>query len=100
MDVYQLFHLPFLFFLVEELLFIYTAITRSFFMSTGALLFLLVVISPTFIINGSFGDGLWKYGSLLGLFGVLFPVLFFLIGTPKIEQDLQRLLVRMSYLRR
>jgi hypothetical protein len=44
-------------------------------------------------VNGSLGDGLWKYGSLLGIFEVLFPVLYFLIGTPKIGQDLQRLLV-------
>lgn len=64
------------------------AITRSFFMSTGALIFLLFVYSPGFILNGSLGDGLWKYGSLLGLFGVLLPVLLFSIGAPKIGAGL------------
>ncbi|MBO1510921.1 EamA family transporter [Metabacillus bambusae] len=64
------------------------ALTRSFFMSTGALLFLLIILSPDFIINGSLGDGLWKYGSLLGFFGVLLPVLLFSIGAPKIGTGL------------
>lgn len=57
-------------------------------MSTGALLFLLIILSPDFIINGSLGDGLWKYGSLLGFFGVLLPVLLFSIGAPKIGTGL------------
>jgi drug/metabolite transporter (DMT)-like permease len=60
------------------------SMTRSFFMISGALIFLLIVLSPNFITNGTLGEGLWKYGSLLGLFGVLLPVLFFSIGTPKI----------------
>ena len=47
------------------------SITRSFIMTSGAFLFLLFVLSPKFIVNGSLGEGLWKYGSLLGLFGVL-----------------------------
>jgi drug/metabolite transporter (DMT)-like permease len=60
------------------------SITRSFFMSFGALLFLLLVLSPDFMFNGSLREGLWLHGSLLGFFGVLLPVLLFSIGTPKI----------------
>ncbi|APH03758.1 EamA family transporter [Bacillus weihaiensis] len=61
-----------------------TSIVRSFFMSTGALLFVLLLFSPDFMFNGSLGEGLWVYGALLGFFGVLLPVLLFSIGTPKI----------------
>lgn len=68
------------------------SITRSFLMTSGAFLFLLFVLSPNFIVNGSLGDGLWKYGSLLGLFGVLLPVLLFSIGTPKIGAGIATIL--------
>jgi drug/metabolite transporter (DMT)-like permease len=68
------------------------SITRSFLMTSGAFLFLLFVLSPNFIVNGSLGNGLWKYGSLLGLFGVLLPVLLFSIGTPKIGAGLATIL--------
>jgi drug/metabolite transporter (DMT)-like permease len=68
------------------------SITRSFLMTSGAFLFLLFILSPNFIVNGSLGDGLWKYGSLLGLFGVLLPVLLFSIGTPKIGAGLATIL--------
>jgi drug/metabolite transporter (DMT)-like permease len=63
-------------------------LSSNFFMSTGALLFLFIILSPNFITNGSLGDGLWIYGSLLGFFGVLLPVLLFSIGTPKIGTGL------------
>lgn len=68
------------------------SITRSFFISLGALIFLLLVLSPDFVVNGSLGDGLWRYGSLLGFFGVLLPVLLFSIGTPKIGGGLATIL--------
>jgi len=68
------------------------SLTRSFFMSLGALIFLFIIISPEFIVNGALGEGLWKYGSLLGFFGVLLPVLLFSIGTPKIGEGLATIL--------
>jgi drug/metabolite transporter (DMT)-like permease len=64
------------------------SITRSFFMTLGACISLFILLSPNFIVNGSLGEGLWKYGSFLGFFGVLLPVLLFSIGTPKIGSAL------------
>ncbi|MGM0877251.1 MAG: hypothetical protein ACQEWV_21515 [Bacillota bacterium] len=85
---YQLFHFALFIFVSGRVAVHLPTINEKFFISSGALLFLLVILSANFIINGSLGDGLWKYGSLLGLFGVLFPVLFFSIGTPKIGAGL------------
>ncbi|QGQ47921.1 EamA family transporter [Metabacillus sediminilitoris] len=61
-------------------------------MTLGDMLFLLIFLSPNFIVNGSLGEGLWKFGSILGFFGVLLPVLLFSIGTLKIGPGLATLL--------
>ena len=36
-------------------------------------------------MNGTLNNGLWKYGIMLGLFGLVIPVVFFAIGSPKID---------------
>lgn len=67
-------------------------ITRSFMMTSGALLFLFIILTPSFLINGSLSDGLWLYGVPLGVFGVVLPVLFFAYGAPKINSGLATIL--------
>lgn len=61
------------------------AIQRSTVISAAGLAFVLIIISPAFIMNGTLINGLWKYGIMLGLFGLVIPVVFFAIGTPKID---------------
>ncbi|GAB6988836.1 EamA family transporter [Paenibacillus pini] len=60
------------------------AFNKSFLMTTGAGVIVLAVFSPAFIWDGSLVEGLWKYGLLLGVLGVLIPVVFFAIGMPKV----------------
>jgi drug/metabolite transporter (DMT)-like permease len=67
-------------------------IQRSFFMTSGALVLLLILFSPSFLYNGSLTSGLWKYGLMLGIFGVVFPVVFYAIGAPKINTGLGTIL--------
>ncbi|AST90414.1 MULTISPECIES: EamA family transporter [Sutcliffiella] len=67
-------------------------ITRSFMMTSGALLFLFIILTPSFLINGSLSDGLWLYGVPLGVFGVVLPVIFFAYGAPKINSGLATIL--------
>lgn len=59
-------------------------LTKSFFMSSGALLLILLTYSPAFIVSGAIQHGLWKYGLLLGLLGIIIPMIFFAIGVPKV----------------
>ncbi len=60
------------------------AVQRSLFMSIGGLIVILIMNSPSFLIDGTFTGGLWQYGLLSGLFGAVLPVLFFAAGTPQI----------------
>ncbi len=57
---------------------------KSFFMTTGSGIIVLSVFSPAFMWDGALGAGLWKYAVLLGVLGILIPVLFFAIGMPKV----------------
>lgn len=57
---------------------------KSFFMTTGSGVIVLSVFSPAFIWDGALGAGLWKYAVILGILGILIPVLFFAIGMPKV----------------
>ncbi|MWV43634.1 EamA family transporter [Paenibacillus sp. HJL G12] len=59
-------------------------LNKSFFMTTASGIIVLSVFSPSFLWNGAIGEGLWKYGLILGLLGILIPVLFFAIGMPKV----------------
>ncbi|WP_231597447.1 EamA family transporter [Bacillus sp. SA1-12] len=44
------------------------------------------------MLNGSLGSGLWVFGSLLGFFGVLLPVLLFFYRNPKIGPGIATIL--------
>ncbi|GIP27477.1 multidrug transporter [Paenibacillus sp. J23TS9] len=57
---------------------------KSFFMTTGSGVIVLSVFSPAFLWDGALGAGLWKYAVILGILGILIPVLFFAIGMPKV----------------
>lgn len=60
------------------------AVQRSLIMSIGGLIVILIMNSPSFLIDGTFTGGLWQYGLLSGLLGAVLPVLFFAAGTPQI----------------
>ncbi|WP_338753321.1 DMT family transporter [Bacillus sp. FJAT-52991] len=60
-------------------------IQRSLIITAGGFLTVLLFVPPTFIVDGTLTGGLWKYGLLVGLFGVVLPVILFAIGTPHID---------------
>ncbi|WP_053365476.1 EamA family transporter [Bacillus sp. FJAT-27245] len=61
-------------------------------MSAGATLLLIFCYSPGFIYDGSLGEGLLKYGIMLGVLGVAIPITFFSIGSPKTGPGLATIL--------
>nr|WP_279326030.1 DMT family transporter [Bacillus sp. FJAT-47783] len=65
---------------------------RTFITATGSVIMALVVLSPEVLWNGSISQGLWKYGILLGLFGLIIPVYCFSIGVPKVGASLSSIL--------
>ncbi|MBO9131184.1 DMT family transporter [Bacillus sp. 165] len=67
-------------------------INRSFFMVTGAMILLYCIFSPSFLYNGALIHGLWKYGLLLGVLGIVVPVLCFSMGVPKVGSGLGTIL--------
>ncbi|MFC0272564.1 DMT family transporter [Metabacillus herbersteinensis] len=67
-------------------------IYKSAIMTTGASLFIFILLPPTFLINGSLSSGLLMYGLLIGLFGSLIPPVFFNIGMPKVGSGLGTIL--------
>ncbi|WP_369901950.1 DMT family transporter [Bacillus manliponensis] len=58
--------------------------TKSFLMTTSAMLIVCFIFPPAFLIDGTLQGGLWKYALFLGLFGVIVPVICFSIGMPKV----------------
>ncbi len=68
------------------------AVNKSLYMTTSALIIILMVFSPSFIYDGAIPDGLWKFGLPLGLLGIVIPVLFFSIGVPKLGSGLGAIL--------
>ncbi|WP_211751791.1 EamA family transporter [Paenibacillus dakarensis] len=67
-------------------------ITRSFYMSCGGLILLTIIFTPKVFLEVSPAQGLWIYGLILGLFGVVLPVLLFALGAPKISTGLATIL--------
>ncbi|PAQ15567.1 EamA family transporter [Bacillaceae bacterium SAOS 7] len=60
-------------------------IQRSLVITVGGFLTVLFFVPPTFIVDGTLTGGLWMYGLLVALFGVILPVILFAIGTPHID---------------
>lgn len=67
-------------------------VRKSMLMSTGALMIIIVIYPPTFLWNGSIGEGLWIWGLILGIFAVVLPPFLFSISMPKIGSGLGTIL--------
>lgn len=59
-------------------------IYKSAIMATGGAIFVLTIMPPTFLFDGSLANGLAKYGLAVSFFSLLIPTIFFNIGMPKI----------------
>lgn len=67
-------------------------ITRSFYVSTGSFLLMLMMVTPKKFITIAMNEGVWSYGLILGVFGAVLPVLLFGLGAPKISPGLASIL--------
>ncbi|MCZ8511137.1 DMT family transporter [Paenibacillus filicis] len=68
------------------------ALLRSTWMITGAALIVAVIYPPQFLWNGALGQGLWIWGGLLGLFGMIIPSYLYAKGAPYLETGLTAIL--------
>ncbi|GAA4858614.1 DMT family transporter [Paenibacillus vulneris] len=68
------------------------ALFRSTWMITGAALIVLILMPPQFLWNGSLAQGLWKWGILLAVFGMILPPFLYAKGAPFIETGLAAVL--------
>ena len=66
--------------------------TRLLITSLTAMLVVCVFQSPEILWNGQISEGLWKYGLLLGTFGIIVPVTLFSIAIPKVGSGLASIL--------
>lgn len=73
-----------------------TTIGRTFILSIIALIVIAIFLSPEIIWNGQLTAGLWKFGLLLGLFGIILPILLFSIAAPKVGGALVPILSAME----
>ncbi|MEK4630284.1 DMT family transporter [Solibacillus sp. FSL R7-0682] len=73
-----------------------TTIGRTFILSIISLVVISVFLSPEIIWNGQIANGLWKFGIVLGLFGIILPILLFSIAAPKVGGALVSILSAME----
>ncbi len=67
-------------------------IQKSALMTTGATIFVFVILPPHFLINGSLTDGLLPFALFFAFFGSFLPPLLFNIGMPKVGSGLGNIL--------
>ncbi|PIC79293.1 EamA family transporter [Sporosarcina sp. P18a] len=67
-------------------------VTRLFLMSFYAAIAITFFQSPEILWNGMLGDGLWIYGTILGVFGIVLPIFLFSIGVPKVGAGMSSIL--------
>src|SRR5690606_20947209 len=67
-------------------------LTRLLFMSFFAAIAIIFFQEPQIVWDGTLLDGLWIYGLILGVFGIIVPILFFSIGIPKIGTGMASIL--------
>jgi drug/metabolite transporter (DMT)-like permease len=68
-------------------------VQRAFVMTTGGMLLAFLMFPPHYLADGSFfTGGLWKFGLLLGLFGMVLPNMLFAAGMPKVGPGLGTIL--------
>ena len=71
--------------------------TRLFYVSFFAAIAVGLVQTPEIVWNGQlFSEGLWVYGLLLGLFGIVLPIYFFSIAVPHTGSGLASILSAME----
>lgn len=68
------------------------ALFRSTWMITGAAILVLTLMPPQFLWNGALGQGLWQWGILLSVFGMILPPFLYAKGAPLIETGLTAIL--------
>ena len=61
-------------------------------MTTGATIFVFIILPPSFLFNGALIEGLFPYALFYGFFGSLVPPLLFNIGMPKVGSALGNIL--------
>lgn len=61
----------------------YPVLQKSALMITGACIIVFILLPPYFLINGSLGGSLLKWGLILAVFGTVIPPLCFASGVPK-----------------
>lgn len=74
-----------------------TTISRMTIMSFVALVVTSIFLAPEIVWNGTlFTEDLWKYGLLLGTFGIILPILLFAIAAPKVGGAMTSILSAME----
>lgn len=66
-------------------------IQRGLFVCLGACI-LGFIVCPTYFTSGALEAGIWKYGLVLGAFGLFIPVILFGIGTPHLSTGLSTIM--------
>lgn len=61
-------------------------------MITGSCILTFIIFPPFFLIDGTFIDGLYKWGFFLAVLGTVIPPLFFSIGVPRVGVSLGAIL--------
>ncbi|MDV6379408.1 DMT family transporter [Sporosarcina sp. GW1-11] len=67
-------------------------ITRLFLMSFYATIAITFLQSPEIVWNGKLSEGLWLYGAILGVFGIVLPIFLFSVGVPKVGVGMSSIL--------
>ena len=67
-------------------------VTRLLLMSFYAAIVITLFQSPEILWNGKIGDGLWLYGAILGVFGIVLPIFLFSVAVPKVGAGMSSIL--------
>ncbi|MCM3390123.1 EamA family transporter [Ureibacillus chungkukjangi] len=74
-----------------------STITRTFLMSLIAVIVISIFLAPEIIWNGTlFNTNLWIFGIILGVLGIILPILLFSIAVPKVGGALSSILSAME----
>lgn len=73
-----------------------TTFGRTLIVSITALVVISFVLTPEIIWNGQLTNGLWRFGIILGLFGIVLPILLLSTAVPKVGGGLASILSAME----
>lgn len=74
-----------------------TTISRTVIVSFFALVIVSIFLTPEIIWNGKLlNEGLWTYGLVLGIFGIILPIVLLSIAVPKVGGGLSSILSAME----